>query len=167
MLFFKSRLWLNHSQPTFLFLYSQASNVFAVIVMTTVISLSSFRYPFMYSGPWKAYAASMCLPLVALTAGFVVPKLFRMSNAYARTVAMETSMQNAPLCFGVITLSFPKGDLPKIILIPLIGGLMILSTGISFTLVYRLVKKIREGKTMKHAHKETEQAACVELMEKA
>lgn len=108
--------------------------------------------------------AGLSLPAIGIVTGYVVPKILRMSNVYARTVAIETCMQNFPLCIGVVTLSFPHHLMPKLILVPMITGLGTLLNASTFALVYRVIKKIKELKG-KHDDKKNRKPKSVSTCE--
>ena len=78
-----------------------------------------------------------------------MPKLLGMNNVYARTVSIETGMQNFPLCIGVITLSFPPQLLYKIVLVPMVTGLGVLSNCSVFVIIYRVIRKFKENRERK------------------
>jgi len=69
-----------------------------------------------------------------------------MDSVYARTVAIETAVQNFPLCFAVIILSFPRRYLAKIVLLPLVSALGVIVCCTMMVLYYKLVKKIKQRK---------------------
>lgn len=107
------------------------------------IVLLSVRFPYIYRATWKSYVGGFSLPSVGITVGFVVPKLLRMDYSYARTVAIETALQNFPLCMGAITLSFSRQHTFKLLLVPLVTGLAIMVNCLTLVIVYRLMKIIK------------------------
>lgn len=148
------------------------STVCGVILIGTVIVLYSVRFPYMYHASWKPYIAGFTLPTCGIMTGYIVPKLLRMSNVYARTVAIETGIQNFPLCFGVMALSFSGDVLPKVLLIPLISGLAMVINCTAFVVLYILLKMIRgqkDGKKSRNCElkNEVEKDTDVELISKA
>lgn len=124
----------------------QMSSVCGVIVIVAGITLYFVRFPMMYQAPWKLYVAAFALPTCGIIIGYLLSKLLRMSNSYARTVAIETSVQNFPLCFGVMVLSFSGDALPKVLLAPLISVVAVIINSTAFVLLYMLVNKIRGQK---------------------
>lgn len=96
--------------------------------------------------PWKVYIAGFIFPTFGLLTGFLLAKLFRQSNTNARTIALETGIQNIPLTLTVITLSFPFQLLPKILPQVLITSIFILIETIISITCYRLVKKFGKSK---------------------
>ena len=88
------------------------------------MTLVSLLYPFMYKASWKIYIGAFFLPFVGFVFGYVVAILFRMDNTWARTVALETGIQNFPLCMTLVSLSFPKELIPQLALFPLLYGVI-------------------------------------------
>lgn len=124
------------------------------------------RFPYVHLSPWKVYVAGFIFPTFGLLAGFLLAKLFRQSNTYARTIALETGIQNIPLTLTVITLSFPFRDLPKIFPQVLITSIFILIETIISITCYRLVKKIGKSKNNIREEGETYKSdteKCVEV----
>lgn len=96
--------------------------------------------------PWKVYIAGFIFPTFGLLTGFLLAKLFRQSNTNARTIALETGIQNIPLTLTVITLSFPFRLLPKILPQVLITSIFILIETIISIIFYRCVKRFGKSK---------------------
>lgn len=147
------------------------------MAVSTNIVLSVIRFPFFFQAPWKAYFAGFSLPTVGITVGIVVSRIFRQDYKYARTVAIETAMQNFPLCIGVISLSFPRQHIPKLLLFPLVTGLGILCNCLALVIGYRIMKKCKDRKKSNknrkckiasedEAKKEVEKELIVEPTEK-
>lgn len=90
--------------------------------------------------------AGLCFSGAGLTFGFLVTKLFRMSYKRARTIAMETGVQNIPLALTVISLSFPFPDVPAIIALPLIASYFVLSEIFLLIIGYRLWRRFCNNK---------------------
>ncbi|XP_060592169.1 ileal sodium/bile acid cotransporter-like [Ruditapes philippinarum] len=113
----------------------------AVILSMTLMSL---LYPFMYKSSWKIYIGAFFLPFVGFAFGYIVAKICRMNATHARTVALETGIQNFPLCMTLISLSFPKNMIPKLALFPLLYGVFVLTNSCVFVLLYHVMKKLKE-----------------------
>lgn len=126
----------------------QITSVVGCLVILGTVVFSFILSPYMRSADWKAYVGGFCLPAIGLVVGFVVPKILRMDYTYARTVAIETAFQNFPLCFAVITLSFERQHMIKLLMFPVVTSCGILFNNLVFVLGYRLLKVVkgkREG----------------------
>ncbi|XP_053405064.1 ileal sodium/bile acid cotransporter-like [Mercenaria mercenaria] len=113
----------------------------AVILTMTLMSL---LYPFMYKSSWKIYVGAFFLPFVGFAFGYIVAKICRMNSTHARTVALETGIQNFPLCMTLISSSFPKHVIPKLVLFPLLYGIFVLTNSCIFVLFYHIVRKTKD-----------------------
>lgn len=100
----------------------------------------------MYKSSWKIYVGAFFLPFIGFAFGYLVSKLFRRNNVFARTVALETGIQNFPLCMTVITLSFPPELIPKLALMPLLDGVFIITNSCIFVFGYYVIKKLKGAK---------------------
>lgn len=86
-------------------------------------------------------------PTIGLLAGFLLAKLLRQSSATARTIALETGIQNIPLTLTVITLSFSFRNLPKIFPQVFISSIFMLIETVIPIICYRLVKRFFKSKS--------------------
>ena len=65
-----------------------------------------------------------------------------MDNIRARTVALETGIQNFPLCMTLVSLSFPKDLIPQLALFPLLYGVFVLTNSVIFVIIYKVIKRL-------------------------
>lgn len=124
----------------------QIGSLCGALAVILTMTLMSLLYPFMYKSSWKIYIGSFFLPFVGFAFGYIVAKLCRMSATHARTVALETGIQNFPLCMTLISLSFPKHLIPKLVLFPLLYGVFVLTNSCVFVLLYHVVKRVKTHK---------------------
>ncbi len=69
--------------------------------------------------------------------GYSGARLVGLERPRARTVSLETGIQNTPLTMTIIAASFPKGDHAEMLLLPLIYALSIVVYSCVVTLIYR------------------------------
>ena len=111
--------------------------------MVLTMVLISLLYPFMYKASWKIYIGSFFLPFVGFVFGYVVAVIFRMDQKRARTVALETGIQNFPLCMTLISLSFPRELIPHLALFPLLYGVFVLTNSCIFVFIYKAIHRLK------------------------
>ncbi|KAH3839318.1 ileal sodium/bile acid cotransporter-like [Dreissena polymorpha] len=121
----------------------QVGSICGALAVVLTMTLMSLLYPFMYRSSWKIYVGAFWLPFLGFAFGYVVAKIFRMNASHARTVALETGIQNFPLCMTLISLSFPKHIIPKIALFPLLYGVFVLTNSCLFVLGYHILKRLK------------------------
>lgn len=108
----------------------------------------SLLYPFMYKATWKIYIGAILLPFVGFIFGYFVASVCRMEPFRRRTVALETGIQNFPLCMTLLSLSFSREVFAEISLFPLLYGVTCIVASVIFAVIYRIVAAFK-AKTKK------------------
>nr|XP_061842748.1 hepatic sodium/bile acid cotransporter-like [Nerophis lumbriciformis] len=65
-------------------------------------------------------ATGALMPLIGFTFGYVISAVFKLSQPYRRTVAMETGCQNIQLCSTILKLAFPPEVIGPLFLFPMV-----------------------------------------------
>jgi BASS family bile acid:Na+ symporter len=84
---------------------------------------------------WPTYVVAIGLGLVGITVAYWISKALRLHPANARTIALETGIQNGPLAIAVIVAVYIESPgLDKILLVPALYSLfiVIISTIVTF-----------------------------------
>ncbi|CAB4554383.1 unannotated protein [freshwater metagenome] len=84
---------------------------------------------------WPTYVVAIGLGLVGITVAYWIAKALRLHPANARTIALETGIQNGPLAIAVIVAVYIESPgLDKILLVPALYSLfiVIISTIVTF-----------------------------------
>lgn len=112
----------------------------------------SLLYPFMYKATWKIYIGAILLPFVGFIFGYFVASVCRMESFRRRTVALETGIQNFPLCMTLLSLSFSREVFAEISLFPLLYGVTCIVASVIFAVIYRIVAtfKAKSKKQMEY-----------------
>ena len=90
----------------------------------------------MTTGP-EVYLASVGLGLCGFLIGYWFSRAARLNPQKARTVSLETGIQNGPLAVLIITLSFAGETQQQMLLIPVMYSLFIVITSTFVTFYYR------------------------------
>ncbi|EYR64384.1 transporter [Actinotalea ferrariae CF5-4] len=97
--------------------------------------------------PWQVYAVSVLLGLLGITIAYLISKAIRLHPANARTVALETGIQNGPLAIAIILLSFPDSpDLGTLLLVPALYSVFIVLISTAVTFRFRRANVAEEQK---------------------
>jgi bile acid transporter len=88
------------------------------------------------TGP-NIYIGSIGLGLVGFTLGYFLSRLLRQDTRRARTIALETGIQNGPLAVLIVLLSFPGPEQQQVLLIPVLYSLFIVLTSSAVTVWFR------------------------------
>lgn len=94
---------------------------------------------FLFETSLSVYLGALGLSVIGFGLGYVVSVLVKLSPKQARTVSLETGIQNTPLTFAIILSSFPPDLASKILWLPLIYAPGVVLTSCVATLVFRRV----------------------------
>ena len=92
------------------------------------------------------YTAAIALGLVGIALGYAFAKSLRLHPRNARTVALETGIQNGPLAIAIVVFSFPEEQQQAIMAVPALYSLFIVITATLVTLVFRRANTAAEQK---------------------
>lgn len=96
---------------------------------------------------WPTYAVAIGLGIVGITVAYLIAKAIRLHPMNARTVALETGIQNGPLAIAVIVAVYiDSPGLDEILLIPALYSLFIVIISTLVTLVFRRANVAEEQK---------------------
>ena len=104
------------------------------------------NWQFLMTTEPSTYFAAIMLGVFGITIGYVFAKILRLHPRNARTVALETGIQNAPLAIAIIVLTFPAEEQQSIIAIGALYSLFIVMTSTAFTLAFRRANIAAEQK---------------------
>lgn len=87
---------------------------------------------------WPTYAVSIGLGVVGITVAYFIAKAIRIHPMNARTIALETGIQNGPLAIAVIVAVYiDNPGLDSILLVPALYSLFIVLISTVVTLIFR------------------------------
>jgi bile acid transporter len=97
--------------------------------------------------PWQVYAVSVFLGLFGITVAYAIAKAIRLHPANARTVGLETGIQNGPLAIAIVLLTFADSpDLGTVLLVPALYSLFIVLVATAVTVRFRRANLAEEQK---------------------
>ena len=124
----------------FLFQVGSVAGALAIILLLTLLSI---QYPFMYNSTWQIYIGAFILPFAGFLFGYLVAMICRQDHIRCRTIALETGIQNFPLCMTLLTLTYSKDVFAEISLFPLLYGVTSILCSLVFLGFYRCIEKIK------------------------
>jgi len=96
---------------------------------------------------WPTYVVSIAMGLVGMTVAYYLAKLIRLHPMNARTVSLETGINNGPLAIAVIVAVYiDNPGVDQILLIPALYSLFIVIISTLVTLVFRRANLAAEQK---------------------
>ena len=92
------------------------------------------------------YIAAIGLGIVGISLGYLFAKALRLHPRNARTVALETGIQNGPLAIAIVLVAFPPEQQQAIMAVPALYSLFIVITSTFVTFVFRRANTAAEQK---------------------
>ncbi|TGK48979.1 bile acid:sodium symporter [Leptospira bouyouniensis] len=90
---------------------------------------------------WRMYLAAILITVLGYSFGYIFSKLLDLSEKQARTVSLETGIQNGPMTIAVILLSFSESNVNEILWMPLLYALFVPITSSAATYYFYLKSK--------------------------
>ncbi|MEM7732862.1 MAG: bile acid:sodium symporter [Pseudomonadota bacterium] len=104
------------------------------------------NWQFLLNTTPATYVAAIGLGLVGITIGYFFAKSLRLHPRNARTVALETGIQNGPLAIAIIVFTFPPEEQQAIMAVPALYSLFIVIVSTCVTFVFRRANTAAEQK---------------------
>ena len=96
--------------------------------------------------PWQVYLVAICLGLFGITVAYAIARGIRLHPMNARTIGLETGIQNGPLAIGIVILSFAGEQMNQILVVPALYSLFIVFVATFVTLYFRRANLAEEQK---------------------
>jgi bile acid transporter len=108
-----------------------------VVILFLIGSWVPRNYQLLLDTGANIYAATIGIGLVGMLFGYWVARGLGQDTNRARTISLETGIQNGPLAVLVITLSFTDAQQQAVLLIPILYSLFIVLSSSAVTVWYR------------------------------
>jgi len=97
--------------------------------------------------PWQTFSVAIGMGLVGILVAYSIARAIRLHPMNARTIALETGIQNGPLGIAIVLLSFSGNpDIGLILIIPALYSLFIVLVATVVTLWFRRANLAAEQK---------------------
>jgi bile acid transporter len=122
--------------------------VFGVIFIPFLIIIWVPRnWQLLLTTEWPTYAVAIAMGLVGMSVAYLFAKLLRLHPMNARTISLETGINNGPLAIAVIVAVYiDSPGLDEILLVPALYSLFIVIISTLVTLVFRRANVAAEQK---------------------
>jgi BASS family bile acid:Na+ symporter len=97
------------------------------------------NWQLLLSTGFPVYTASIALGVVGFALGYALSRLLRQDGRRARTIALETGIQNGPLAVLIVLLTFSGTQQQDVLLIPVLYSLFIVLTSSAVTVWFRRI----------------------------
>ena len=107
------------------------------VILFLILTWVPRNYRMLLDTPAPVYAAAIGIGLTGMLLGYWLARTLRQDRNRARTISLETGIQNGPLAALVVTLSFVGTQQQEVLFIPVLYSLFIVITSTLVTLWYR------------------------------
>jgi len=113
-------------------------------ILFLIVSWIPRNWEFLLTTTWATYFASIVLGLFGMALGYAFAKALRLHPRNARTVALETGIQNGPLAIAIIAFTFAGSEAQSYMAVPVLYSLFIVITSAMVTMWFRRVNTANE-----------------------
>ncbi len=110
-----------------------------IVILFLIASWVPRNFSAMLDTPINVYIAALMIGFTGFALGYGFARLLGLHPRLCRTVSLETGIQNGPLSFAIILLSFNEPLQSQILWIPLLYSLFIVIVSSGVTLYYRKI----------------------------
>lgn len=115
-------------------------------ILFLVVSWIPRNFAFLMETSWATYAASIALGLIGITVGYLFAKALKLHPRNARTVGLETGIQNGPLAIAIIAFTFSGVEQQAVNAVPVLYSLFIVIVSTLVTFYFRRANTSAEQK---------------------
>ena len=115
-------------------------------IVFLVISWIPRNWTFLLETTSATYIASIGLGVFGITIGYFFARALKLHPRNARTVALETGIQNGPLAVAIIVFTFNGTEAQAVMAVPVLYSLFIVIVSTLVTLVFRRANTAAEQK---------------------
>jgi bile acid transporter len=108
-----------------------------IVILFLIGSVVGRHIDLFWMTSWKLYFASICLGLLGFLFGLLVARAFRLAPRFQRAISLETGIQNGPIAFTIILLSFQEPWRSQMLWLGLMYSTFIVMTSSAITLHFR------------------------------
>jgi BASS family bile acid:Na+ symporter len=118
--------------------------VFFIVFL--IVSWIPRNFTFLMETSWATYVASIAIGVIGITTGYLFAKALKLHPRNARTVGLETGIQNGPLAIAIIAFTFSGVEQQAINAVPVLYSLFIVIVSTLITLYFRRANTAAEQK---------------------
>ncbi|MEL6959158.1 MAG: bile acid:sodium symporter [Pseudomonadota bacterium] len=118
----------------------------ALFIVLIAVTWVPQNWQFLLGTSGATYVAAIGLGLIGITLGYFFAKALKLHPRNARTVALETGIQNGPLAIAIVVFTFPAEQQQAIMAVPALYSLFIVITSTIVTFIFRRANTAAEQK---------------------
>ena len=116
--------------------------VFFIVFL--IVSWIPRNWEFLLTTTWATYFGAITLGLFGFALGYGFSTLLRLHPRNARTVALETGIQNGPLAIAIIAFTWSGAEAQSVMAVPVLYSLFIVITSTMLTMWFRRINTANE-----------------------
>jgi sodium/bile acid cotransporter 2 len=110
----------------------------AIVVILFLLASVGIRHSGLFiRTPWEIYAATIGVGLGGFWFGYLASAAFRLAPRFQRAISLETGIQNGPIAFAIIMLSFSDPIRSEMLWMAVLYSTFIVLTSSGVTLYFR------------------------------
>lgn len=113
-------------------------------ILFLIVTWVPRNWQFLMETTPATYVAAIGLCVVGITIGYVFARILRLHPRNARTVALETGIQNGPLAIAIVAFTFSGTEQQEIMAVPALYSLFIVIVATMATFIFRRANKAAE-----------------------
>jgi BASS family bile acid:Na+ symporter len=117
-----------------------------VFILFLIVSWIPRNWDFLMNTGWGTYFAAIGLGLFGFLFGYGLSVLLKLHPRNARTIALETGIQNGPLAIAIIAFTFSGDQAQAYMAVPALYSLFIVISSTLLTLWFRRINDAAEQK---------------------
>ncbi len=117
-----------------------------IFIVFLVVSWIPRNWAFLMETSWGTYAASVGLGVIGITIGYNFARGLRLHPRNARTVGLETGIQNGPLAIAIIAFTFTGAEAQSYMAVPVLYSVFIVIIATLVTFWFRRANTAAEQK---------------------
>lgn len=115
-------------------------------ILFLIVSWIPRNWLFLMETSWGTYVASIGIGIIGISVGYMFAKALKLHPRNARTVGLETGIQNGPLAIAIIAFTFSGVEQQEINAVPVLYSLFIVIVSTFVTLYFRRANTAAEQK---------------------
>jgi bile acid transporter len=115
-------------------------------ILFLIVTWVPRNWQLLITTPWQIYLVAIFMGLVGISVAYLIAKSIRLHPMNARTIGLETGIQNGPLAIAIVLLSFSGPARDQVLLIPALYSLFIVIVATFVTFYFRRANLAEEQK---------------------
>lgn len=108
-----------------------------IVILYLILSMFARHSGLLFETSWTLYFATVCVGLLGFFFGFLLARAMGLAPRFQRAISLETGIQNGPIAFAVILLSFEEPMQSQMLWLAIMYSTFIVISSSLITLFFR------------------------------